>query len=711
MKFPLFTKGPLKYIFVIAGVMAIIYPLVNIYFIFPIFGEILAKNAEGEAVRVARNLTTIIVSEKKELKNPFDFATTIDKRRIEFGIEKIKVFSKWGEIIYSTDPQDVGKINREQYFHNIVAAGNIKTKTVERKTKTLEGRMVTADVVETYVPIMNLGEFLGAFEIYYDITERNNTLYASIHRSTFISFAMMFTFFIIIILVFFKTDVKTADSHISELSMPYRSPLFFVMIIGLSIFVVEAVVMLFLSAYPPISKLSEAIVDASLLLMMVSPVLYFFLLRPLILHITERKKIEEELKKTQQTLEQRVQERTSELSEAYNQLKDDVKKRKELEEQLLHAHKLEAIGTLAGGIAHEFNNILTAISGYNELLQEELQQDTHLKPYTEAIAASSDRASELTKGLLLYSKKQSFDLRPTRLNYTVNKVRQILSKMIGENIELKIMLSDEESVVIADSGQLEQVLMNLATNARDAMPDGGTLTIETGNAELNEEFIAKHGYGTTGRFAFLAVSDTGVGMDDNTRQKLFEPFYTTKDVGKGTGLGLSIVYGIIKQHNGYIDVFSEPGKGTRFTIYLPEMKLEAPEESKPSSAPFRSSGTETILIAEDDSKVRELITSVLEKVGYKIIEATDGPDAIEKFRIHQDIIHLLLLDVMLPKKNGKDVYEEIVTINPDMKTLFISGYSGDILRKMGIFENKHNFIPKPFSKSQLLEKIRDSLDQ
>lgn len=706
----MFAKGPLKYFFFIAGIMAILYPLVNIYFIFPLFTTIITQNIEDEAVRVAWNLKSMVVSEKQQLKNPSDFATVINKTRLDFGIERIKVFSKEGEIIYSTDPRDIGKINREAYFHDIVAAGNIKTKLVEKEKKTLEQRRVTVDVVETYVPIMSSGIFLGAFEIYYDVTQRTNTLHAAIYRSSLISFAMMFVFFVAIIIVFFQSDVRTPDSNIGELSIFYKSPFFFVLVIGVSIFVVEAVVMFFLSAFPPISKLSEAMLDAALLLMMVSPMLYFFLLRPLILHIMERKRIEEELRTARETLEQRVKERTSELSEAYNRLKDDMAQRRKLEDQLLHAQKLEAIGTLAGGIAHEFNNILTAISGYNELLQEELEKDTHLRPYTEAIAASANRASELTKGLLLYSKKQAFDLRPTGFNHIVNKVRQIFSKMIGEHIDLKINLSDEESLVIADSGQLEQVLMNLATNARDAMPDGGTLTIETGNTELKEDFIARHGYGTAGRFAFLSVSDTGMGMEDETKQKLFEPFYTTKDVGKGTGLGLSVVYGIVKQHNGYIEVFSEVGNKTIFTVYLPEMQIEKSDEMKPVSVPFRGSGTETILIAEDDSKVRTLIASTLKKMGYKIIEATDGRDAIEKFRVYQSRIHLLLLDVMLPKKSGREVYDEIIKLTPHIKALFISGYSSEVLHKMDIFEHKHNFIAKPFSRNDLLKRIRDCLD-
>jgi signal transduction histidine kinase/CheY-like chemotaxis protein len=703
-------RKPLKYLFLIAGFMAVIYPLINIYFFFPLFSNLLVENAEDEAARVASSMSAIVVSEKNELKNADDFAYAIEKTRDQFEIERIKVFSKWGEIIYSTHPEDIGKINRERYFHNTVASGNVHTTFVERKTKTLEGREVKADVVETYVPIMNFGEFLGAFEIYYDITNRNNMLQSAIYRSTLISFAMMFGFFILLIAVFFRTDIKAPEANIEELSFSYKSPLFFVLVIGLAIFAVEAVVMLFLSAFPPLSRISEAIIDASLLLMIVSPILYFFLLRPLILHITERRRIEEELKKVQDNLEKTVDERTRELSMAYDKLKHDMVEREKLEDQLLHAQKLEAIGTLAGGIAHEFNNILTAIMGYNELLQEELHKDTHLRPYTEAIAASSLRASELTKGLLIYSKKEAMNLRPIKLNDTVNRVRQILSKMIGEDIELKITLSDNESLLLADPGQLEQVLMNLATNARDAMPDGGTLTIETGSAELNEEFIATHGYGKPGNYALLSVTDTGYGMDYETKQKLFEPFYTTKDIGRGTGLGLSVVYGIIKKHNGYVDVFSEPGKETRFTIYLPEMKLEESEENQSLEVPEIIRGTETVLIAEDDVKVRELVTSSLGKAGYKLIEAVDGPDAIEKFGSHSDDIHLLLLDVMLPKKKGKDVYEEIIKSKPDIKALFISGYSSDVLQKMGISESEFNFLSKPFSKGSLLKKVRDSLD-
>jgi len=263
---------------------------------------------------------------------------------------------------------------------------------------------------------------------------------------------------------------------------------------------------------------------------------------------------------------------------------------------------------------------------------------------------------------------------------------------------------------MADSSQIEQVLMNLANNARDAMPDGGLLTMGTELVELGEEYIKTHGYGKPGMYALISVTDTGEGMDENIREKIFEPFFTTKEVGKGTGLGLSMVYGIIKQHNGYINVYSELGKGTTFKIYLPLTTAEV-EETKPTEPTITIGGTETILLAEDDADVRTFTKSVLEEFGYTVIEAGNGEDAVKRFIENKDKVQLLLLDVIMPKKNGKEVYEEIRKTRPEIKALFMSGYATNIIQKKGILEKGLNFILKPISPTKLLRTIREVLEK
>jgi CheY-like chemotaxis protein len=264
--------------------------------------------------------------------------------------------------------------------------------------------------------------------------------------------------------------------------------------------------------------------------------------------------------------------------------------------------------------------------------------------------------------------------------------------------------------IMADSFQIEQVLMNLATNARDAMPEGGCLTIETRPVRIDEEYVKRHIFATPGMYALLSVTDTGIGMDEKTKERIFEPFFTTKEVGKGTGLGLAIVHGIVKQHNGKINVYSEPGRGTTFKIYLPLIGKEA-VEAEISELPPPKGGTETILLAEDDETVRELIKNILEESGYKMIEAVDGEDAVEKFKGNKDRIHLALFDVIMPKKNGKEACEEIKSIIPDIKTIFMSGYTADIVSRKGILEEGLAFIAKPVSPDELLRKVREVLDR
>jgi len=387
----------------------------------------------------------------------------------------------------------------------------------------------------------------------------------------------------------------------------------------------------------------------------------------------------------------------------------DVTDRRRLENQLLHAQKMEAVGELAGGIAHDFNNILTAVIGYGNLLKMKMASGDALISYVENILNSAEKAANLTQSLLTFSRKQVIDPRPLNLNSIIEKTEKLLSRLIGEEIRLNTIFHDRELIVVADSTQIEQILMNLATNARDAMPDGGELVIETRAIYLDEEFIRKHSGEKTGMYAMISVSDTGSGMDDDIMKKVFEPFFTTKEVGKGTGLGLAIVYGIVKQHDGFIEISSEMGRGTTFRILLPIVAETVQEKRSPDYSHIRK-GAETILLVEDDMMVRELNRDVLEKFGYTVISAEDGEEAVRKYLENRGNIQMLLLDVILPKKNGREVYDEISSYDPQIRTLFMSGYTDDLIHKKGIFDSSVNFLPKPVSPMKLLQKVREVLD-
>lgn len=395
---------------------------------------------------------------------------------------------------------------------------------------------------------------------------------------------------------------------------------------------------------------------------------------------------------------------------AYDGLITDITERKKLEGQLRQSQKMEAIGQIAGGIAHDFNNILTAIIGYASLLQMKMRKDDPLRRNTEQVIISAERAANLTQSLLAFSRKQISNPVPANLNKIINRAESLLLRVIGEDIELKTMLSDEDLTVMADHVQIEQVLMNLATNARDAMPEGGLLTIETGTMEIDEEYVKVQGYGKPGRYALISVTDSGIGMDEKIKARIFEPFFTTKEIGKGTGLGLSIVYGIVKQHNGYINCYSEQGKGTTFRVCLPIIKGEV-EEIKQAEISAQIGGTETVLVAEDEEEVRELTKVVLERFGYRVIEAVNGDDAVKKFMENKEKVQLLLLDVKMPKMGGKEAYDRIRKIKPDIKTLFASGYPADYVYKKDMLGAGVDFVSKPISPTELLKKIREMLDK
>jgi PAS domain S-box-containing protein len=386
----------------------------------------------------------------------------------------------------------------------------------------------------------------------------------------------------------------------------------------------------------------------------------------------------------------------------------DITEQKKLEQQLIQAQKMEAVGQLAGGIAHDFNNILTVIVGFANLLQMEISKDDSLQNKISPILSAAKRASELTHALLAFSRKQIMNPKPVNINQIIMGIEKFLSRIIGEDIELSVMLTDKDLITMADVNQLEQVLMNLSVNARDAMAEGGKLTVSTGFMKIDEQYIAEHGYGSEGLYAVISVEDTGHGIDRDTKERIFEPFFTTKEVGKGTGLGLAMVYGIIKQHSGYINVYSEADKGTTFKIYLPLIESEF-ENEKAHEIGLMRKGDETIFVAEDDMQVRNFIKTLLEKHGYKVITAIDGEDAIKVFHKNKENIQLVILDTIMPKKNGQEVFVEIMKISPYMKTIFMSGYTSDIVLKHGKLKSGINFIPKPISPYEFLTKIYELL--
>ena len=388
----------------------------------------------------------------------------------------------------------------------------------------------------------------------------------------------------------------------------------------------------------------------------------------------------------------------------------DITERKQLEEQLRQAQKLEAIGQLAGGIAHDFNNLLTAINGYSDLSLRRLQMEDPLRRNLEEIKKAGERAASLTRQLLAFSRKQVLQPKVLDLNAIVSDLEKMLRRLIGEDVELRTVLETELGKVKADPGQIVQVVMNLAVNSRDAMPRGGKLTIETKNVSLDEEYARQHISVAPGSYVMLAVTDTGTGMNEETRKRIFEPFFTTKELGKGTGLGLSTVYGIVKQSGGNIWVYSEVGHGTTFKVYLPRVGGEAREYKRSAEVEESVEGAETILLAEDEEVVRKLTVQVLEMYGYEVLEASNGGSALLLCERHQGPIHLLVTDVIMPEMSGRELADRLAQLRPEMRVLYMSGYTDNAIVHQGVLDEGANFIEKPFSPDALARKVREVLD-
>jgi signal transduction histidine kinase/CheY-like chemotaxis protein len=389
---------------------------------------------------------------------------------------------------------------------------------------------------------------------------------------------------------------------------------------------------------------------------------------------------------------------------------EDVTERRTLEQQLRQAQKMEAIGRLAGGIAHDFNNLLMVISGYGEFLLERIGSDPALRGPAQEVANAAERATSLTRQLLAFSRKQMLAPKVLDLNAVVTENLKMLTRLIGEDIDLVMVPGADIGAVKADPGQIEQVIMNLAVNARDAMPHGGKLTIETANITLDENYARFHAPVKPGEYVMLAISDTGMGMDPDTQSHIFEPFFTTKGT-KGTGLGLSTVYGIIKQSDGYIWAHSESGKGTTFKIYLPRVAATGePLAAQPAlAAPQAVQVRETILLVEDEPSVRRLGLQYLERQGYTVLEAADGAAAIRVANSYPGPIHLLLTDVIMPGMNGRELAQRISTLRPEIKVLYMSGYTENAIGHDGILDTSITLLHKPFALPALKNKVREAL--
>jgi nitrogen-specific signal transduction histidine kinase len=387
----------------------------------------------------------------------------------------------------------------------------------------------------------------------------------------------------------------------------------------------------------------------------------------------------------------------------------DITEQRRLEEELRQAQKMEAVGQLAGGVAHDFNNLLTVINGYNQLLMTSLPEGGRPRNYAQEVMQAAQRASSLTKQLLAFSRRQVTQPKLVDISVIVQNMTKMLRRLINEDIDLVTTLPPLRYKVLADPSQIEQIVLNLAVNARDAMPNGGKLTISTTEVVLDEHYTRTHLEAQPGPHVQISVSDTGHGMDAEIKRRVFEPFFTTKALGKGTGLGLSTVYGIVKQAGGNIWLYSEPGIGSTFKVYLPAQTADAhPEAFVPASSNFR--GIETVLVVEDEDGLRKLVVELLQQLGYRVLAAADGEEALKACTSHDGFIHLLLTDVVMPRANGKEIAKYLSKLRPAMRVLFMSGYPDETILHHGVLAPGVAFLQKPFTQEALGMKVREVLD-
>ncbi len=648
-----------------------------------------------------------------------------------FDIMKIKIFSKDKRIVYSTDHSIIGQIDANNEKLKRALKGEIISQ-IEKKGKIwdLAGEeQYDLDIAETYLPVWDNNVIVGSFEIYTDIT-RSKSEISSILKSSLVVFTVVMILALGLLYLLMRsgtTQLSKNEELLRESEESFRSVAETANDAITSIDSHEKIIFWNHAAENIFGHKIEEAVGKSVTLII-----------PERFHKNHKKGLERFIKTGKpkvigETLElvglrKDGSEFPLELTISNWEIKDKIvftaiirdttarkqaeQEKEKLEAQLQQAQKMEAIGTLAGGVAHDFNNILTTIIGYAHLALKEVDKDGPLREEIEEIKIAGERAATLTRQLLAFSRKQIIQPRVLDLNELLTDIEKMFGRLIGEDIELLTIPGPELWQVKADPGQIEQVIMNLVVNAKDAMPKGGKLTVETANMDLAESYFREHGIeAQPGSYVMLAVSDTGSGMNKETQEHIFEPFFTTKEEGKGTGLGLSTVYGIVKQNNGFIWVYSEPEQGTTFKVYLSKAKGDVTSEEKERTFVDDLGGSETVLIVEDDDSLRKLAQKALKQYGYRVLEAENGEDALRVSEAHDGSIDLLITDVVMPKMSGKETAEQLQPLYPHMKVIYMSGYTDNAIVHHGVLKQGLNFLEKPFSPESLAHNVREVLDQ
>ena len=719
----IFRTPLLRNILFVYLAIGILFPVYGVIFEVPLFTKMVIKGAKDDSIIIAEHLMEMIFPDNNKSKRDFlsdDVTAEIKMVVKNFQLEKINLFSKSGEIIYSTDPEDIGKMNRKEYFREIVAKGNIYSTVVQKKGESAEGRMVTADVVETYFPLMDNGTFDGAFEIYYNITDKRESLNGLILRSLSILFALALIIMIAVALVLLHHSKINLERFRQEAEL-INTKNFLQNILDSSIDGIAttdlhgkvtycAPKLKDILSYEPEEILGEKMTT-------------FYANGK-----EDAKKVMKELMELGELTNREIQLRKKDgekidvlLSASLLRGKKgaltgtlgifkDITEKKRLEGNLLHSKKMEAISALAGGIAHEFNNALTGIVGNIQLLEMNFPDHEAVNKHVGPMKTSSYRMAKLTSQLLAYARGGKYQAKSIRLSDFVEDTLPIIKPDIDPSIRFETDLPRDIFSVKADPTQMQIVLSAVVNNSAEANEGKGRIRIVTTNEEIDEDFVKSHPGFHPGRYVCLLVEDDGTGMDEETSNKIFEPFYTTKFMGRG--LGMAAVYGIVKNHDGWITVDSELGKGTEVRIYLPA--LEDKEEEileKPSEEIEVIPGTGTILVIDDEEVVLNVTRDILERLGYRVLEAKTGNEAVEIAKTFDGDIDLALLDIKLPDIPGGKVYPLIMKARPNLKVVVCSGYSIDSPARNILDAGAQDFIQKPFTIELLSKKLKKALEE